>query len=149
MSEFLNILKTLFLVVFFGNPVTLTPSPIDMGEGSHLVFNLEKPVRVIGGAYISIDVTSMQPTHVDGLISTREWVDEAFGKQHISATLVNTLTDEEVKLERYGLSYNSTASNIKISKNGGLERGKTYDRIIIKTDVELNHVTMRWSSWSL
>ena len=145
MSDFFSGLKTLFLIMVFGNTITLTPSPIDMAAGSRLVFNLEKPATVVtGGAHLVIDVTSMKPTHVDGLISTREWVDETFGKQRISATLVNTSTGEEVKVDHYSLSYNSTSSDLKVRKDGGLERGKMYDRIIVETDVELRGVTIHW-----
>lgn len=150
MSEFFNILKTLFLIIFFGNPITLTPSPIEIEAGSRLVFNLEKPARVIGGAYISIDVTSMRPTHVDSWKAIKAWGDEVFGDHRISATLINTLNGNEVKIyHRGGVADTSDGLRLFLRQSGSLERGKTYDKIVIETDVELNRVTMRWISWSL
>ena len=150
MSEFLNILKTLFLLIFFGNPITLTPSPVDMEAGSRLVFNLEKSARVIGGAYLSIDVTSMRPDYVDSWEAAEAWDDEVFGESRISASLINTSTGEEAKVDHPSiLSYNDTTSRLIVKKDGGLERGQTYNKIVVETDVELRGVTMTWNSWSM
>lgn len=147
--DLLRFLKFMVVVAFIGNPVTLTSSPVNMEAGSRLVFEPEKPLRVIADGYLSIYVTSMQPAYADGLHSTRKWADETFGERHISAILVNTSTNEEVKVDQYGLSYNSTSSRLKVFNDRGLEHGKTYDKIIVETDVELRGVTMTWSSWSL
>ncbi|WP_447956361.1 hypothetical protein [Vreelandella sp. EE7] len=114
------------------------------------MFNLEKPVRVIGGAYISIDVTSMQPNDVDDWEAIKAWSDQVFVEGRIAATLINTSNGDEVKVyHRGGVADTSNGLRLFLRKNGSLERGKTYDRIIFETDVELNSVTMRWSSWSL
>ena len=148
MSDFFSGLKTLFLIMVFGNTITLTPSPVDMGASSRLVFNLEKPAKVVtGGAYLSVDVTSMRPAHIDSREDTRKWADEVFGERSISATLINTSSGDTAKVyQRGGIAITSTGLRLFLRKNGGLERGKTYDRIIVETEVELHGVTMHWTN---
>ncbi len=138
-------------VLFFANTIVLTPLPVDMEQGSRLEFELEKPTTVLtGAANVSIDVTSMMPDHVDGLLSARKWVDETFGQYRISATLINTSTGEETKIHHYGGS--SWDGNMRLNVGANFKegvqmvRGKTYDKIIVETDVELRGVIIRWAN---
>ncbi len=138
-------------VLFFANTIVLTPLPVDMEQGSRLEFELEKPTTVLtGGARLSIEVTSMMPDHIDGLLSAREWADETFGKYRISATLINTATGEETKIHHYG--GNSWAGDMHLilapnyREGESMDIGKTYDKIIVETDIDLHGVIIRWKT---
>ena len=103
MSDFFSGLTTLFLIMVFGNTITLTPSPVDMEASSLLVRNLEKPAKAVtGGAYLSVDVTSMRPVHIDSSEDIREWSDEVFVNHSLSATLINTSSGYKTTLSQRG-----------------------------------------------
>jgi len=148
--DLLGFLKFMVVVAFIGNPVTLTSSPVDMEAGSRLVFELEKPARVLGGESLLIYVTSMRPAHIESREDTYKWGDDFFGKHSISATLVNSKNGDTATVSHLGgVAIASKGLALFLRKRGGLERGETYDKIIVETDVELRGVTMTWSSWSL
>lgn len=142
-------------VLFFANTIVLTPLPVDMEQGSRLEFELEKPTTVLtGGARLSIKVASMVPDHVEDLTSAGEWANETFGKHRISATLINTSTGEKTTIYHYGgfAWGNGSIASLLLSSNLGegelLEIGKTYDKIIVETDVDLYGVIISWTNWS-
>ncbi|WP_125783812.1 hypothetical protein [Pseudoalteromonas rubra] len=138
----IELLKMLFLSKF----VLLTPEPVTI-NGQH-EFRLTESIDALNyNARINIDVTAMVDEFLGGdVIEKLDVLSEKFPKGSVVVHLIESRTEDKVTLGNvgYSTSKNSLDLSLKYPKNA--ELGKSYDTIIIESNVLLKEVVIGWAN---
>lgn len=136
-------LKIFFLILFLGETVILTPTPISIGSEEISISLSENISAITIGATLQIDVTTMiNFESKPDVIQIRTDAETQFPKGAITATLSNS-KDSEITLTYHGgLLVND--DRVRLVLEGSVPLKMEWDRIKITSDVELQNVTVMW-----
>lgn len=138
-----------FVKIFlFSHMVALTPEPINIDEGC-LELDLQEPISAITkGATLQIDVSSMVPDGIEGVVETRNWVDKKFASGFAKAILIDSGRNNNVVL-RYGgeSSWTESRVHLLLSNSDGVPVNTNYEKIVLETSVNLHEVRIVWKNY--
>ena len=141
-------MKALFLILFFGKSVVLTPEPIDIvGE---VTFQLPEPVSAITrGAHVRIDVTRSLPSNIDtdDVIAVLDYLRDEFPDGSVTATLV-TESGQMTILDRVGGSTGGEVAELTLWSLSGVDTGVDFSELKIETTIRLEGVTVLWQNYT-
>jgi hypothetical protein len=136
-------LKIFFLILIFGKTVILTPTPITIGAEEINIPVNESISAITTGATLQIDVTAMfEPESRLNLIQVRQDAKKLFPKGTIVASLSNGKNSDIKLTYQGGILVNN--NSVHLSLGGDIPTETEWNKITIKSDVELLNVTVRW-----
>ncbi|WP_198411339.1 hypothetical protein [Marinimicrobium alkaliphilum] len=134
--------------MLFGTTVLLTPEPMDIVDGG-IEIDLDKPISAItSGAALYLDVSSMRPPEVNDILETRSWVDETFSSGFVSVNLFSASGKEDLELSYRGSSsWGKEVVYLMLTARSGVPVGVEYDRLTLKTDIDIHDVRIIWKNY--
>ncbi|MCG7560023.1 hypothetical protein [Pseudoalteromonas sp. McH1-42] len=138
----IELLKILFLSKF----VLLTPEPIPI-NGQHK-FNLTESIDALNyNARINIDVTAMIDEFLGGnVIEKLDVLSEKFPKDSVVVHLIESSAGDKITLRSVGYSTSNNSMDLSFKYPKNAELGKSYDTIIIESNVPLKEVVIGWAN---
>lgn len=142
-------MKELFLILFFGNSMLLTPVGI-MLSPEWLTIPLEKPISSITGrAVIYIELSNTQP-EIENLIKSSKDL-------RVNMNLLFPEGTVEAKIfDDYGKEYMFTDGNYSVSKDGikiiltsdeTIPKNIEFHRLITRSFIALQSVKITWQNY--
>ena len=140
-------MKELFLIVFFGKVILLTPNPIDIDRSIELF--LDKPITAItSGASILIDISSMvsDKERESARNSDKELI-AMFPPESIVAKLIGN-DDYEVMLKfNGGFQVGNDTIELILHAESGIPAGIEFNKVHIQSTIELSSVKVFWKNY--
>ena len=140
-------MKEFFLILFLGNSLALTPTPIDIVD--EVTLELGAPVSAVtSGAHLRIDVARSVPSSIepDAVVDVLDYLAGQFPAGSVTATLT-TDTGEAQILDKVGGSSDGKTAELTISSSTGVPTGIDYSELTIVTAVPLEGVTVTWQNY--
>ncbi|WP_125556990.1 hypothetical protein [Pseudoalteromonas rubra] len=138
----IELLKILFLSKF----VLLTPEPITI-NGQHK-FNLTESIDALNyNARLNIDVTAMVGEFLGtGVVEELDILSERFPKGSVVVHLIESSAGDKITLRSVGYSTSKNSMDLSFKYPKNAELGKSYDTIIIESNVPLKEVVIGWAN---
>ncbi|WP_138686199.1 hypothetical protein [Pseudoalteromonas rubra] len=142
MQAMIEFLKILFLSEF----VLLTSGPITI-DGQH-EFRLTESVEALNyNARINIDVTAMVDEFLGtGVVEELDILSEKFPKGSVVVHLIESSAGDKITLRNVGYSTSKNSMDLSFKYPKNAELGKSYDTIIIESNVLLKEVVIGWAN---
>ncbi len=137
-----------FLILFFSKMVLLTPSYVDINHGvDGYTVILQEPISAITpGASIQIDVTEMlDPFGKGDLFKIRSAISDLFKEGSIKVTLGEG--SEAIRLVYEGGSLIGDDSVFLALSGENIPTGVDFNKLIIKTEIQLKRVKIYWKNY--
>ncbi|AZZ95961.1 hypothetical protein [Pseudoalteromonas sp. R3] len=138
----IEFLKILFLSKF----VLLTPEPITIN--GQYEFNLTESIDALNyNARINIDVTAMMGKFLEvDVVEKLDILSEKFPKGSVVVHLIESSAGDKVTLKNLGYSTSENSMDLSLKYPKNAELGKSYDTIIIESNVLLKEVVIGWAN---
>lgn len=139
----------LFVVIFFGGSVYLTPEPIDL-HGRYEIVRVKPIEALTAGASLGIDVSSVIKDYGKGndvwTLSRR--VERLIPPGSVEAVLVGDGVEVVLRYKGH-FRYNNTGIWVTLEADEGVPTGVDFTKVVIDSDVELKGVRVIWRNYQL
>lgn len=140
-------MKELFLILFLGKSVLLTPTPVTL-ENKVTLIPKEPISAVTAGVSLEIDVSNIVKTSKEeGIIEFRERVKKLFPPHTIKASLVQKNGKEITLFYTGGHLFNDKSTRLALHSQSKVPTDKKFIKVIIKSKIKMEDVMVYWKNY--